>query len=45
MFGNNLVAIRESKLTLMLNKAAYIGMPILELSKVLRVLRIPQWLR
>ena len=35
MFHNNLVAIRKSKLALKLNKPAYIGMCILELSKVL----------
>ena len=31
----DLVAIRKNKVTLMLNKLAYIGMCILELSKVL----------
>ena len=35
MLDNNLVAIRKSKLALKLNKPAYIGMCILELSKVL----------
>ena len=35
VFDNNLVAIRKSKLALKLNKPAYIGMCILELSKVL----------
>ena len=35
IFGNNLVAIHKIKVALMLNKAAYIGMCILELSKVL----------
>ena len=35
IFDNDLVAIRKSKVTLMLNKPAYIGMCILELSKVL----------
>ena len=35
VFDNNLVAIRKSKVTLKLNKPAYIGMCILELSKVL----------
>ena len=35
IFDNNLVAIRKSKLALKLNKPAYIGMCILELSKVL----------
>ena len=35
IFDNNLVAIRKSKLALKLNKSAYIGMCILELSKVL----------
>ena len=35
IFDNNLVAIHKSKLALKLNKPAYIGMWILELSKVL----------
>ena len=35
IFNNNLVAIRKSKVPLKLNKPAYIGMCILELSKVL----------
>ena len=35
IFYNNLVAIRKSKITLTLNKPAYIGMCILDLSKVL----------
>ena len=35
IFGNNLVAIRKSKLALNLNKPAHTGMCILELSKVL----------
>ena len=35
IFGNDLVVIRKSKVTLTLNKPAYIGMRILELSKVL----------
>ena len=35
IFDNDLVAIRENKVTLTLNKPAYIGMCILELSKVL----------
>ena len=35
IFDNNLVAIRKSKLALKLNKPAYIGICILELSKVL----------
>ena len=35
VFDNNLVAIRKSKVTLKLNKPAYIGMCILEMSKVL----------
>ena len=35
MFDNNLVAIHKSKLPLNFNKPAYIGMCILELSKVL----------
>ena len=34
IFDNNLVAIRKSKITLELYKPAYIGMCILELSKV-----------
>ena len=35
IFDNNLVAISKSKLALELNKPAYIGMCILEFSKVL----------
>ena len=35
IFDNDLVAICKNKVTLTLNKAAYIGMCILELSKVL----------
>ena len=35
IFDNNLVAIRKSKLTLTLKKPAYIGMRILEFSKLL----------
>ena len=35
IFGNSLVAIRKSKLASKLNKPAYIGMCILELSNVL----------
>ena len=35
IFDNNLVAIRKSQLALKLNKPAYIGMCILESSKVL----------
>ena len=35
IFDNNFVAIRKSKIALKLNKPAYIGMCILELSKVL----------
>ena len=35
IFDNDLVAIRKNKVTLTLNRAAYIGMCILELSKVL----------
>ena len=35
IFDNNLVAIRQSKVALRLNKPAYTGMYILELSKVL----------
>ena len=35
IFDNNLVAIRKSKIELKLNKPAYIGMCILESSKVL----------
>ena len=34
IFDSNLIAIRKSKLALKLNKPAYIGMCILELSKV-----------
>ena len=35
IFDNDLVAIHKSKVTLLLNKPAYIGMCILDLSKVL----------
>ena len=35
IFDNDLVAIRKNKVTLTFNKPAYIGMCILELSKVL----------
>ena len=35
IFDNDLVALRKNKVTLTLNKPAYIGMCILELSKVL----------
>ena len=35
LFDNNLFAIRKSKHTLRFNKPAYIGMYILEMSKVL----------
>ena len=35
IFDNDLIAIRKNKVTLTLNKPAYIGMCILELSKVL----------
>ena len=35
IFDNNFVAIRKSKVALKVNKSAYIGMCILELSKVL----------
>ena len=35
IFDNDLVAIHKNKVTLMLNKPAYIGICILELSKVL----------
>ena len=35
IFDNDLVAIRKNKVTLTLNKPAYFGMCILELSKVL----------
>ena len=35
IFDNNLVAICKSKVALKLNKPAYIGMGILELSKIL----------
>ena len=37
IFENNLVAIRKNKLPLKLNKPSYIGICILELSKVLIV--------
>ena len=35
IFDNDVVTIRKNKVTLMLNRPAYIGMCILELSKVL----------
>ena len=35
IFDNNLVAIRKSKVAVKLNKPAYIGMCVLELSKIL----------
>ena len=35
IFDNDLVTIRKNKITLSLNTPAYIGMCILELSKVL----------
>ena len=35
IFGNNLVVIRKSKVALMLNKPACIGMCILEFSNIL----------
>ena len=35
IFDNNLVVVRKSKVSLKLNKSAYIRMCILELSKVL----------
>ena len=35
IFHNNLVAIHKSKVTLTLNKPAYVGMCILDLSNVL----------
>ena len=35
IFDNNLVATHKNKVTLMLNKPAYIGMCILQLNKVL----------
>ena len=34
IFDNDLVAIRKNKVTFMLNKPAYIGVYILDLSKV-----------
>ena len=34
-FGNDLIAVRKNKVTLTLNKPAYIGMRTLELSKEL----------
>ena len=35
IFDNNLVVIRKSKVVLKINKPAYIGMCILEVSKIL----------
>ena len=35
IFGNDLVTIHKSKVTLTLNKPAYVGMCILDLSKIL----------
>ena len=35
IFDNDLVAIRKSKVALLLNKPAHVGMSILDLSKVL----------
>ena len=35
IFDNDLVAIRQSKVTLTLNQPAYVGICILDLSKVL----------
>ena len=35
IFGNDLAPLLKSKITLMLNKPAYIGMCMLDLSKVL----------
>ena len=35
IFDNNLVAIRKSKVSLKLNKLAYIGLCIFQMSKVL----------
>ena len=35
ILNNNLVAMRKSKVTVMLNKPVYVGMCILKLSKVL----------
>ena len=35
VFDNDLVAIRKNKSTLTLNKLAYVGMCLLDLSKVL----------
>ena len=35
ILNNNLVSIRKSKVTVMLNKPVYVGMCILKLSKVL----------
>ena len=35
IFGNNLATIRKSKVTLTLDKPAYVGMCVLDLSKVL----------
>ena len=36
IFDNDLIAIRKSKVTLRLNKPAYVGMRILHVSKVLQ---------
>ena len=35
IFDNDLVAIDKSKVTLLLSKPTYVGMPILDLTKVL----------
>ena len=35
IFDNGLFAVRKSKVTLTLNKPAYVGMGILDLSKIL----------
>ena len=37
VFDNDLVAIRKNKVKLTVNKPAYIGICILEFSKVLRI--------
>ena len=44
IFDNNLVAIRKSKLALKLNKPAYIGMCVLELSLLSINALISLWL-
>ena len=43
LFGNDLIAIRKSKVTLKHNKPAYAAMSILDLSKVINI-QVPLWL-